>query len=419
MESGLQGVTAHRPNTKVFAAALTYRVGLFDDPPGSAGLSHFAEHVAFHGRANKAASDIGAVGGYVNAFTSSDHTEFQAFGHIEQLTELLEFLVHILSNAPAESDQVRAEHLIFFHELSGRRPTKRQSAQRHFHCRINGDPNWRHDHANLSWRRVTRFNADQVNAFRSKYYTISNARLALVTPLAHDELHLRLAERFGMLAKPASDSQVGSRTPVESPRFKLYLDSHSYAWLDIVQKFDKTDPVTRISADIMARVLGGGPSSKMYQHLRVNRRLTYDGRASHHNWLSHTTVNCFCSIASRSANETLEYMASLLDGIVEQGITAEEFESEKVRLRRWHELSLENPLGLVSYLAYAAHRPCAEASLHSNAYLNTLNALTLSALNESAAELLSSKNRHIFLAGRLNIFARFALRRRLRAATGG
>jgi predicted Zn-dependent peptidase len=226
-----------------------------------------------------------------------------------------------------------------------------------------------------------------------------------------------LAERFGMLTTSATTDQVDSPTPIKPPRFTLYTDNVSYAWLDIIQNVDKTDPVTRVSADIVARVLGGGRHSEMYQHLRMNRRLSYDVRASNHSSLANTSINCFCSIAGRTVDEALEWMTSLLDGIVEHGLTAEQFESEKVRLRRWHELSLENPLGLVSYLAYAALRPDAEATLRPNAYINTLNTLSLSTLNESAANLLSRSNRYIFLAGRFSIFSRIGMRRRLRAAT--
>lgn len=81
LPNGLRVVLAPEPGTGVCAVGLRYGVGFRNDPPKRPGLVHLLEHLMFRGRpgtsgAPGAAGIPGPAGGYANAATGQDSTDF-------------------------------------------------------------------------------------------------------------------------------------------------------------------------------------------------------------------------------------------------------------------------------------------------------------------------------------------------------
>jgi zinc protease len=419
LDNGLQVIAVERPFGKVFAAALTYSVGSFDDPPGTPGIAHFAEHLGFHGANKELAENLAESGAHVNAYTGYEHTEFRVFGHIDQAKLALELLGNVVRNPPVTEESVFTEREICVHEFSeGDDTSPREAAYDSFCRRMFGDPNWRIDHHKMSRRRSKQLTPERVNDFKRRHYAPTNARLAIVAPLDSAKLH-QLAKEALCGDPPVHLSQadkperyLAARAPVT-----FNIDRHAYVWIEIMQAAREVDAVTRLAADMIGHLVGGGPHSEMFRHLRAERSIAYSTRADDYAYLGGTAVSCFCSVHRRNVPETLRFIVDRLKRIEQQGLSAEEFQNERVRMTRWHELSMDNPYGLASYLAYEALRPPNEALIHENEYLKRLNDLTLAAVNEAATKLLSKSNRATFIGGRLGPFARMRIRRSMRSNT--
>jgi insulysin len=80
--NGLRVLLVSDPRFNKSGAALVVNVGQMDDPAGTEGMAHFLEHMLFLGTEKYPdVSDYGnyirANGGYNNAYTSTDHTNYQ------------------------------------------------------------------------------------------------------------------------------------------------------------------------------------------------------------------------------------------------------------------------------------------------------------------------------------------------------
>jgi zinc protease len=417
LENGLQVIAVERPYGKVFAAALTYGVGSFDDLPGTPGIAHFVEHLAFHGPNKELAEKLAECGADVNAYTGYEHTEFQVSGHIDQIESALELLGNAVRNPPVTEESISSERDVCIHELfdaAGTNP--REAHHEAFWRQMLGDPNWQIKYRTMSRRKMKRLTLQRVNEFKREHYHPDHARLAIVSSISCAELRklVRCALNTDAPAgnSPANQPEryLAARVPVT-----ISIDRHAYIWLEIIQAVRNTDAVTRLSADMIGHLVGGGPHSDMFRHLRAERSIAYDTRADDYAYLNGTAVSFFCSIHRRYVQEALHFIMGRLKRIAEQGMTAEEFENERVRMIRWHELSMDNPCGLASYLAFEALRPPADALIQENDYVQRVNALTLPAVNQAAAKLLLKANRATFVAGRLGPLARMRIRSTLQS----
>jgi insulysin len=82
LDNGLRVLLASDPRFNKSAASLVVSVGQIDDPAEFPGLAHFTEHMLFLGTAKypdvaEYSSYISQHGGYSNAYTSLDHTNYQ------------------------------------------------------------------------------------------------------------------------------------------------------------------------------------------------------------------------------------------------------------------------------------------------------------------------------------------------------
>ncbi|CAJ0757480.1 22016_t:CDS:10, partial [Entrophospora sp. SA101] len=94
LNNELEALLIHDPETDKSSAALDVHVGQLSDPDNLEGLAHFCEHLLFMGtkkypKENEYSEYLSNHGGYSNAYTSVDHTNYYFEVAHENLEEIL------------------------------------------------------------------------------------------------------------------------------------------------------------------------------------------------------------------------------------------------------------------------------------------------------------------------------------------
>ena len=122
LENQLRVLLISDPNTNISAAAMDVAVGSFSDPPEVQGLAHFCEHMLFLGTQKYPDEDayssfLSTHGGYDNAFTSTQETNYYFSVQADYLEQALDrfaqfFIAPLFSPGAVskESHAVNAEH---------------------------------------------------------------------------------------------------------------------------------------------------------------------------------------------------------------------------------------------------------------------------------------------------------------------
>ncbi|KAI8562238.1 hypothetical protein RHMOL_Rhmol03G0019100 [Rhododendron molle] len=117
LKNSLEVLLISDPETDKCAASMNVRVGSFSEPDGLEGLAHFLEHMLFYASEKYPDEDsyskyISEHGGYTNAFTSDENTNYNFDVNAENFEEALDrfaqFFIKPLMSPDATMREIRA-----------------------------------------------------------------------------------------------------------------------------------------------------------------------------------------------------------------------------------------------------------------------------------------------------------------------
>ncbi|MDO5093160.1 MAG: pitrilysin family protein [Propionibacteriaceae bacterium] len=218
LDNGLELAVLPDPHSPAVAVNLSFQVGSVDEVPGRTGFAHLFEHLMFQGSSQVASGEhmalIEAVGGSVNAYTSSDRTVY----HETVPPGALELVLWL------EADRLRSL-AVTQENLDTQRDVVIQEKHQRFDNRPYGDmlealvaqhfapP---HPYGHLPIGVIADLEAASladVAAFHSRWYQPTQARLVICGAVTADEAVTLVERHFGDL--PAAPSP--ERPPITTP----------------------------------------------------------------------------------------------------------------------------------------------------------------------------------------------------------
>jgi zinc protease len=280
LPNGLRVLLVEDHRVPSVAINVGYRVGGKDDPPGRSGFAHLFEHLMFKGTSNTSPETIDRltedVGGYNNAFTAEDitnyyevvpsnHLERLLWAEADRLAALNITQAHFVTERDVvigEYDQrILAEPYGMLDEI-----VNREAYTLHPYKRgVIGDPE------NLNAATL-----DDVVAFHATYYRPDNAVLVVVGDFDPDIAAAWIDRYFGPI--PCPPGSVPRITAVEPPQTaerticyrapNVPLPAVDYAY-----HIPAANTPDAAALDLAETILAAGKSSRLYRSLVYGKQL--------------------------------------------------------------------------------------------------------------------------------------------------
>jgi zinc protease len=300
LPNGLEVILVEDHRLPIVAVNIWYHVGPANEAPGLAGFAHLFEHMMFagsrhlpRGLADRLLEGAGATDS--NGSTDFDRTNYYDTVPSNQLelalwvhADRMGYLPDVLDQAALSNQQdvVRNERRqnienrpygiveeALYHELFPKTHP--------YHASVMGS------HADIQHARLA-----DVRAFFSRYYGPNNASLVIAGDIDKVRTRALVRKYFGSLRRSAPVARVKVATPViRSERRvtvpdRLELPRLFMGWL--------TPPAYQpgdAELTVLARILGGGKSSRLYKELVYERQIAQDAAAMQNSYaLSSTFV---------------------------------------------------------------------------------------------------------------------------------
>jgi zinc protease len=344
LANGLEVVVLPDRRAPVVTHMVWYRVGAADEPPGKSGIAHFLEHLMFKGTAKNPAGRfsqvVATIGGQENAFTSNDYTGYFQRVSREHLSTLMEFEADRMTGLVLTDEAVIPELKVVLEEQNQRvanNPRARLVEQIEAALYLNhpyGKPviGWRHE--------IEKLNREDALAFYRRFYTPNNAVLVVAGDVTADEVKTMADATYGKLEpvakigprqRPQEPSQVAARhVTLADPRVQQPSLQRFY----LAPSVATAKPGESEALEVLAFILGNGSTSRLYRNLVVERELAVAASG----WYSGTALDAtqFAVYGSPKPGVTLPQLEqaidAVIDGIVANGVTAEEVERARNRL---------------------------------------------------------------------------------------
>jgi predicted Zn-dependent peptidase len=278
LPNGLTVATTELPHMASVAVGLWIGVGGRYEPAEISGIAHFIEHLLFKGTGRRSAREISesveGAGGFLNAFTTEEHTCIFARAHATRFRELIDVLVDMLLNSRFTPGDISKERGVIKEEIAMYRDQPAQFVHDVLHETL--WPNHPLGRAltgtEKSLDRIHR--SDLLNFLRANYSAV-NTLLVVAGPLRHGEV-LRVFKKFTAQFRAGTKPSFNPvRDEQSAPAVRVFTKKTEQTQLALGIRTCSHHDERRFALRILNAVIGESMSSRLFQILREDKGLAY------------------------------------------------------------------------------------------------------------------------------------------------
>lgn len=353
LENGLKVVTEQVESVKSVSVGIWVKTGSRNETEKQAGVTHFLEHMLFKGTETRSSYDIAlsmeAVGGYLNAFTSSEYTCYYSRCLNTQLELALDVLSDMVLHPSFPEDEIEKEKKVVIEEMKMYRDSPDDYLFEEFSNQIfKGHPLGR---PVIGFEEtVSNFERQDLYDYMKNRYQPSNLLVAVAGNVTHDKV-IKLVERyFGEVPPRNGTEEEVPLTPYEVQE-NTFTKAIEQTHLILGRRgldFDHEDKYRLLLANT---VLGGGMSSRLHQNVREKFGYCYSINSFNQSYRDTGLFGVYVGTDKDYVKHVRQLIVNELQKIQQDPVPEKELSEAKAQLKGKLMLSLESMSSRMSRLA--------------------------------------------------------------------
>ena len=318
------------------------------------GIAHFFEHMAFKG-SNKyktsfeISSAIEGIGGLFNAFTSKDHTGYWIKATNEHTNILLDVLSDMILHPLLEVDEIEREKGVIVEEINMYEDMPARKVGDIFEEVLYKGSPLGMDVAGTK-ETVTAFTRETFTDYIAELYHPNNAVVVIAGGLQGKDYLPEIEKKFGtwknrqaLVAKKYTGTQ---KKPILHIKHKKTEQVHVCIGFRAFSFADER----KYALQVLAAVLGGGMSSRLFMQVRERRGLCYYISTGRELYKDTGSIVTQAGIRNdkKKIQEAIDVILEEHMKIVKGEVTEEEVEKAKELLKGRYLLSLEDSMNIAT-----------------------------------------------------------------------
>ena len=353
LPNGLRVLTADVPHAQSVACVIMLAAGSRYERRDNSGIAHFAEHMFFKGTerrptARDVSSEIDAIGGEFNAFTSKEYTGYFVRCAAEFRDTALDVLVDMIRNSKFEPTEIEREKGVIVEEMNMYFDTPRDYVSGVYDELIYGDHplGWDTLGRKETIRDATR---ETFLDYLGTWYTPSRMVVGVGGRVGEG-----LTEKIVDLLGDLDDRETGAPEPApdltrNGARVRVHTKDSDQAHLCLgVPSYPIKHP-DRYALLMLATILGTGMSSRLFTEVRERRGLAYYVFAMNHSHVDAGSLYAQAGVDVNRVDEAVETIAHELRRLAEEPVAPEELAKSRNLAKGRVALQLEAPQGLILF----------------------------------------------------------------------
>jgi predicted Zn-dependent peptidase len=354
LPNGIAVLTEHMPGLRSVTAGIWVRCGSRHESIELNGICHFIEHSVFKGTKQRTAHDIAVesdrLGGHLDAYTTHEMTGFAIKVADRSLPEAFDLLADVISNPRFAQEDLEREQKVILEEMKMVEDTPDELLGELFNAAyfpdqplgrpIEGTP-----------ETVSSFDHEQTASFHAREFAASNLVVAAAGNVNHSHLVDLVSKAFenrnGGSPSAASVSRPSPAAPILIEQKKELEQAH----LIIAAPWPDARSDHRYAASLLASIIGGGTSSRLWQKIREDRGLAYSVGAGGSTFSDIGIFTIYAGTSPEHMDEVVDLSLNELRRIVRESVSEEELKLAKDQAISSILLGLESSSARASTLA--------------------------------------------------------------------
>lgn len=375
------------------------------------GISHFLEHMAFKGTTNRPSAReisglIDGIGGEFNAFTSKEYTGYYIKSSTNHLNLCLDVLSDMLKNLLLDPAEIEREKGVIVGEISMYEDNPMRNIGDVYESLLYGDVPLGWDTAGLP-ETIKDFEREDFVKYMGEHYSSHNMTVVVAGNIHVDKTYEQVEKYFSDAKKFDVRDFIKIKENQTHPIAKLKKKKTEQAHFALgVRTVGLNDKKDRYALNVLASLLGGGMSSRLFYEIRERRGIAYYTHTTSEHYLDAGYLATWIGADPARVDEAIKVTIDEYYKVAQNGeVTEEELKKAKEYMKGHFVLGLEDTRYIASM--YASQEILQNELTDPKGTIEKIDRVELSDIKRVAKKYLDTKALSFAIIGDFESNARF------------
>lgn len=279
LENGLRIITVPMQETQTVTMSIAVSVGSRYENEKEAGISHFIEHMLFKGTQKRPntfliSEELDAIGGEFNAFTSKDSTYYYAKSDARHIEVVLDVISDMFLNSKFEEKEIKKESNTIIQEINMYNDMPMTIVEDNFE-RLLYKKNSLGKSVAGEKRTVKSFKRKDFLCYVNRFYLANETIVCVAGKFDERKVIDFVKKNFSSMKKSKKENFIPVIENQKKPQIKIKFKKTDQTHLVLGIRGYKKNSEDRYTLMLLATILGGSMSSRIFIEVREKRGLAY------------------------------------------------------------------------------------------------------------------------------------------------
>ena len=381
--SGIEVIFDRLESISTCSVGVFVKTGSRDESDTEEGISHMLEHMIFKGTPARnyfeISEEIDYLGANVNAHTTKEETVFYINALTQFLGKSVDILFDIVTNSTIDEKELEKEKDVIVEEIKMYKDSPDDLVfEMNYADSINGQYGKPIIGTEAS---VKGFTADEIRKYYKERYTKDNILIVVSGNFDKNEIIQKIDQYFSKLVDKKTDRRDKIDFSFNAGK-KIVSKDINQVNICISHQSEDYNSKNKIYTDILANIIGGSMSSRLFQEIREKNGLAYSVYTYNQYYLSGGLTSTYIGTNLENYEKAIEITLSEFKKLRENGVTEDELQKAKNKYMSRIAFAMENPRSRMGILGNYYIRK--NEILDSEKMKNEVNAVKLEDVNNFA-----------------------------------
>ena len=333
LSNGLRVVTIPEADSLATTVLVLVEAGSKYEPKAINGLSHFLEHMCFKGTTNRPkaidiSSELDSLGAQYNAFTGHEYTGYYAKVQSRHLDKALDIVSDLYLNPVFDENEIEKEKGVVVEEINMYEDLPQRKVQDLIMKLMYGDQP-------AGWPitgpidTVRSLKKENFLDYRAKHYVASATTVVVSGKFDNKTIFKKIAEKFKGMSKSKKHGKVKTTNKQTGPELLVHHKPSDQTHLVLGFRTYNTYDKRNYTLEVLAGILGGSMSSRLFQRVREEMGAAYYVRSANDAFTDHGYLEIGAGVDNKRAVEVISAILDEVKKLKTTELTASELQRVK------------------------------------------------------------------------------------------
>ncbi|MCL5439218.1 MAG: insulinase family protein [Patescibacteria group bacterium] len=410
LPNGLRVISIPMPSLESATVLVVVGAGSRFENKNNNGISHFLEHMAFKGTKKRPSAIqistlIDGVGGECNAFTGKEETGFYIKSAANQVELSFDILSDMLQNSLFDPKEINKERGVILEEINLYEDTPMRKIGDVYESLLYGNTPMGWDIAGKK-EIIKKIHKKDFVDYMKNLYSANNIVIIVAGGIKHNKIVQFTEKYFGKMKRFDTLKYIKTIEKQKEPKLTVKPKKTEQVHIALGVRTVPVNHSHKYPLMLLASILGGGMSSRLFHEVREKRGLAYYVRTSSEHYEDCGNLTSYAGVDSKRVQEAVSVILSqykkIRNGLLNSTskVKVNELKKAKEFVKGHLILELEDSRSVAAF--YASQELLEKQIDTPEQVLEKIEKVTVEDIEEVAKKYFVNKNLNLAVIGNFN-----------------